>query len=163
MHGNGSEPIVLDKNDHGHDLAPSPGGPFAPGSNGGTQHQAGRKLDAGKAPIHSLFMEYFPHAIAAVAMVSEYGARKYTPGGWKTVPDGIRRYTDADVRHLTKEVTEGAYDVTDSGLAHAAQHAWNALARLERQIVEGKVEIMRGNDIGPDSKPVLGTAVPMVL
>lgn len=118
----------------------------------------GSKLDYGKNPLFSLFLDYFPRAAAAVSMVSEYGSRKYVAKGWITVKDGVTRYTDADLRHLQKECIEGGYDDTDSGLSHAAQHAWNALARLELKLMNGEVENRRGNDIGPDGKPVLGTA-----
>jgi len=120
--------------------------------------KAGKKFDGGKAPIASLFMRYFPRAVQAVANVSEYGARKYTPEGWKTVPDGIARYGDAMARHEIKQFIEGPYDDGDSGLSHAAQVAWNAMARLELALAAGKIEDRRGNDIGSDGKPVLGTA-----
>lgn len=120
--------------------------------------KAGLKFDGGKPPIVSMLLKYFPLALTAVAMCSEYGARKYEEGGWKTVPDGIARYSNGLGRHLLNEETEGPYDEQDSGLAHAAQGAWNALARLEKMIEEGHVEIMRGNDIGEDGKPILGTA-----
>lgn len=115
------------------------------------------KKDAGKADLYTLFLDYFPNAVAAVANVSEYGARKYHEKGWLKVPDGYRRYSNADLRHLKLECTEGPYDDGDSGLAHASQHAWNALARLELALRAGSIEDRRGNDI-VDGKPVLGTA-----
>lgn len=120
--------------------------------------KAGLKFDDGKPPIVSMLMNYFPLALTAVALASEYGGRKYEEGGWRTVPDGIARYSDGLGRHLLKEQTEGPYDLEDSGLPHAAQTAWNALARLEKMIEEGKVNIVRGNDIDEDGKPILGTA-----
>lgn len=116
------------------------------------------KFDGGKSPIYNGFLRYFPRAVDAVAMVSEYGQRKYgTWGGWHDVPDGIARYTDAKCRHMVKQESEGPYDDGDSGLAHAAQEAWNAMARLELLLEQGKVENRRGNEI-KDGKPVLGTA-----
>lgn len=110
------------------------------------------KLDAGKMPVVSFFLNYFPHAILAVTTVSEYGARKYAKGnpegtGWKKVPDGKRRYTDALGRHLVKEKVEGPYDDSDSGLSHAAQLAWNALARLEIMLEAGEIEDRRGREL----------------
>jgi hypothetical protein len=90
----------------------------------------GAKLDAGKPPLLRGALGYFPNALAAVAMVSEYGAQKYTWKGWETVPDGIDRYGDALVRHLCSE-HKGEQADKDSGLLHAAHAAWNALARLE--------------------------------
>lgn len=118
----------------------------------------GTKLDYGKHAVYSLALDYFPRALGAVANVSEYGSRKYAAKGWLKVPNGKVRYSDALGRHLLKEAIEGPYDDGDSGLSHAAQAAWNALARLELMLIGGSVEDRRGNDIGPDKKPVLGTA-----
>lgn len=98
--------------------------------NGADPHAPGAKLDAGKAELLRGVIGYFPSALEAVAEVSSFGARKYTWGGWRSVPDGAARYGDAMVRHLTKEAYEGEND-RDSGLRHAAHAAWNALARLE--------------------------------
>jgi hypothetical protein len=92
--------------------------------------EPGSKLDSGKPPILRGVLQYFPRAMAAISLVSEAGACKYTWQGWRTVPDGINRYGDAQVRHLVAEVTEGDYDKT-TGCLHAAQSAWNSLARLE--------------------------------
>lgn len=127
----------------------------------------GRKMDDGKPPIMQGFDRYFPHAKIAVAMVSEYGDRKYVEpdappdqhytDNWARVPNGLNRYGDADARHGTKRHIEGEYDEGDSGLPHLAQKAWNDMAQLERAIRDGTVEIRRGNDI-VDGKPVLGTA-----
>jgi len=72
----------------------------------------------------------FSKALESVAEVTTFGAKKYTPDGWKKVDGGIERYTDALGRHLLKEKSEGYLD-SDSQLPHAAQVAWNALARLE--------------------------------
>lgn len=93
----------------------------------------GAKLDAGKPPVHQGVMVYFPRAILEVARVSEFGARKYTWNGWRSVPDGVVRYSNAMERHIAKEQIEGTYDLESggAGLRHAAQIAWNALARLE--------------------------------
>lgn len=90
----------------------------------------GSKLDAGKTPVFRGAFQYFPRALAAVANVSDVGAKKYTWKGWEEVPDGINRYSDALGRHIISESTEGLYD-SQTGLLHAAQIAWNALARLE--------------------------------
>lgn len=93
-------------------------------------HAPGAKLDAGKVPALRGSVQQFPRALNAVAAVSAFGAAKYTWNGWESVPDGVQRYTDAMGRHLFAEQTEGPIDA-DSGLLHAAQVAWNALARLE--------------------------------
>ena len=97
---------------------------------GASPNEPGAKLDSGKAPVLRGVVGYFPRALEAVANVSAFGASKYTWRGWESVPDGVSRYGDAMVRHLTKEAAEGEAD-RDSGLLHAAHAAWNALARLE--------------------------------
>lgn len=99
--------------------------------NGTTGGPAGAvKYDAGKAPIFKGGLGYFPTAIEAVSTVSAFGATKYAWDGWRHVPDGLSRYTDAMVRHLAAEAKGEAVD-PDSGLPHAWHVAWNALARLE--------------------------------
>jgi len=88
------------------------------------------KYDGGKAPVFRGFLAYFPRAAKAVAGVSAFGASKYAWKGWEGVDDGINRYSDAMVRHLTYE-GQGEDVDPDSGLLHAAHVAWGALARLE--------------------------------
>lgn len=134
-------------------------GPYNENRNGSRPGDVGgaTKLDAGKSPLWEGFINYFPDAMIGVGFVSEYGHRKYGEwGGWHNVPEGISRYGDAKARHLVLQAKE-AYDDGDSGLAHALQEAWNAMARAQLLIEQGKIEIRRGNDI-KDGKPVLGTA-----
>lgn len=94
---------------------------------GRDQHEPGAKTDAGKPDLSLLIL--FGRALTAVGEVGTYGAEKYTRGGWQTVPDGINRYTAALLRHVFQEQTD-RYD-SDLPVLHAAQVAWNALARLE--------------------------------
>lgn len=117
----------------------------------------GAKLDADKIDYYSLFLDYFPRAVTAVAYVSEYGARKYHLKGWEKVPNGYVRYSAADVRHIMKEMMGEQFDDSDSGLSHAAQHAWNAMARLELALQAGTTQCVRGNEL-VGGKPVLGTS-----
>ena len=87
----------------------------------------GAKLDAGK-PDAGLLLD-FGRALLAVAEVSTHGAAKYSRGGWQHVEGGVDRYTAAMLRHL---LCSGREELDrDSGLTHAQQAAWNALARLE--------------------------------
>jgi hypothetical protein len=97
-------------------------------------HAPGAKLDAGKAE-YDMVLFSFPGALALVDQIGKFGARKYTKGGFLDVPDGPRRYTNAMLRHVTKELGGEAND-PDSGLSHAAHAAWNALARLELALRE---------------------------
>jgi hypothetical protein len=95
--------------------------------NGLDQHSHGAKTDKGKPDLSLLLM--FGKALRAVGEVGTFGARKYTRGGWQGVDDGVNRYTAALLRHLCDE----HYETLDKDLPvmHAAQVAWNALARLE--------------------------------
>src|SRR3990167_11048366 len=85
-------------------------------------HEPVAKLDAEKKKLYTHLLTYFPRALEAVCEVSEFGAKKYTRMGWSTVPDGLGRYTDALLRHLSAEAKDEFYD-KDSGLKHAAQVA----------------------------------------
>ena len=95
--------------------------------NGLDNHQPGAKLDGNK-PDMSLLLD-MGDALKAVAHVGTIGAKKYTRGGWLLVDEGYRRYTAALLRHITDE-PYGMLD-HDTQCLHAAQVAWNALARLE--------------------------------
>jgi len=101
------------------------------------QRQPGAKLDAGKSPILRGAVQYFPRALGAVSDISQHGATKYTWKGWQSVPDGVDRYGDALMRHLAGEEIDGPVD-PETGLSHAAQVAWNALARLELMLRDGE-------------------------
>lgn len=93
--------------------------------NGLKPHEPGAKFDDGKVDM-TLLLDW-PLALAAVCQVSELGARKYSRGGWKHVPDGFARYTAAMLRHLFGLAK-------DDGIDHDAQVAWNALSRLELKL-----------------------------
>ena len=71
----------------------------------------------------------------AVAQVSQYGAIKYDSPlgdrGFLQVENAKDRYTDALLRHIVDEDLQGAVNDGDGGVLHAAQAAWDALARLE--------------------------------
>ncbi len=58
-------------------------------------------------------------AIKSVIDVLEFGAKKYAPGNWKTVPDAKTRYFDATIRHVTAW-WEGEKSDSESGLPHLA-------------------------------------------
>jgi len=105
--------------------------------NGKSEHEPGAKLDAGKPQPGYFFAHYFPRAMCAVADVGAAGAAKYTYRGWMYVPNGLVRYTDALMRHEV-EIGKGDFFSRDAqlGVLHAAQVAWNALARLELILIE---------------------------
>ena len=89
--------------------------------NGIDQHQPGSKLDALK-PRPALVLGGFSQALMAVTHVGTYGAIKYTPDGWRFVPEGRQRYSEAMLRHLASP--ECKY----TGVA-----VMNAIHRLRRE------------------------------
>ena len=95
-------------------------------------HAPGAKLDGDK-PDMDLVLGAFSRALIEVAKVGTFGAKKYTSNGWLSVPNGISRYTSAELRHYAYEEIEGPVD-RDSGLLHKAHKAWNALAALELEL-----------------------------
>lgn len=119
------------------ELAKAPGTPSQAGEadpSGKAPNESGAKLDAGKTRP-SLIFNSMPRALMEVARVGTYGCVKYTEDGWLHVDNGIKRYTDAMDRHRLYEFIEGPIDLSSQGdgvtILHAAQIAWNALARLE--------------------------------
>jgi hypothetical protein len=113
-------------------VADNPNSPIPPKAesdpNGIDQHEPGAKLDAGK--LMAALLLQFPHALEAIAQIATYGARKYSPGGWLSVPDGINRYADAEWRHKLKRA-QGEERDPESGRPHRWHEAWNVLAQLE--------------------------------
>lgn len=106
---------------------------------GKEQHEPGAKLDNGKNRL-GLVLGGFSRALAMVGEVGTYGANKYSPDGWLSVPGGVERYTDAMYRHLITEASGEIID-SDTTLLHSAHAAWNALARLDLQLREFEKDI----------------------
>lgn len=99
---------------------------------GREQHEPGAKLDQGK--VRAGLLLDFSLALNEVAKVLTYGAEKYTPHGWQSVPGAVERYRDAGWRHRLAERNEQLDP--DSGLLHKAHEAWNILAELEMMLRE---------------------------
>lgn len=97
--------------------------------NGKPLSEPGAKADAGKCLAGVL--HDFSLALQDIADIGSFGAKKYTRGGWQSVPDAETRYFDAMWRHLLKSRHEDLDP--DSGLPHLAHMAWNLLAVLELQ------------------------------
>jgi len=100
-----------------------------------TMNKHGVKDDAGKPMVADTvvaiadLLEFCPRALAAMGAVADAGGKKYVPGGWLTVPNAFKRYTNAMMRHFLKEARGQKLD--EEGLLHAAQVAVNAVYRLE--------------------------------
>lgn len=95
---------------------------------------AGIKHDSDRQ-LAGILYEDFPHALSGIADAATFGARKYTRNGWRTVPDGLQRYTDAMHRHLLA-AAKGEVCDPESGLLHMYHVAWNALAITELMHVQ---------------------------
>lgn len=92
-------------------------------------HLPGLKYDEGK-PNLSLVFSGFAKALQDVGHVGTFGARKYTPAGWKSVPNLQERYMSALLRHTFAVLDNESFDC-ETGRHHLAHVAWNALAMLE--------------------------------
>ena len=103
------------------------------------------KIDAHKklSIVRSAWLR-FPRALAEVAKVSEFGCSKYEVAlgdlDYLKSPSIIDDCTDALGRHLLGETIEGPINTADGDVLHAAQVAWNALARLEAMLCRGIVQ-----------------------
>lgn len=76
-------------------------------------NEKGVKDDSGK-----LMMSLMPQeALIGLAEVLTFGANKYVPNGWKTVPNGKQRYEDALLRHYCA-YKSGEQNDPESGLSH---------------------------------------------
>lgn len=102
-----------------------------PGAGQEGPHGWGVKHDDGKQ-IAGVLLD-FSRALGKVADIGTFGARKYTRGGWQTVPHGEERYLDAMLRHL---LAVGRGEITDPehGIDHMAAVIWNACAVLELRL-----------------------------
>jgi hypothetical protein len=87
---------------------------------GRDRHEPGAKVDAGKLDLTLVP----PELEEAVCRVLEFGAKKYSRDGWRTVPDAARRYFAALERHL-KAFKRGEDFDRDSGLHHLDHAACN--------------------------------------
>ena len=92
--------------------------------------EEGAKDDSDKVDL-TLITEDMPRALIEIAKVSMFGLSKgYSRGGWLSVPNGIRRYKAAQMRHGLKPSMGEEHDL-ESKLSHLAHEAWNAMAKLE--------------------------------
>jgi hypothetical protein len=67
-----------------------------------------------------------PKALAGVAAVLTFGAKKYAAHSWKQVENNKERYRDALYRHLN-QLEAGELVDAESGLSHWDHIACNAL------------------------------------
>lgn len=98
----------------------------------------GRKL--GKVRMELVF-EGMPNALQALGKCMTWAieAKGYEELDFLTVPNGPQKYRGAMYRHDQKEILGEEFD-DESGLIHATHTAWNAMARLELLLREGKAK-----------------------
>lgn len=89
----------------------------------------GIKYDQDK-PNLSLVLGGFAKALKDVGYVGTFGAKKYSPNGWKYVPELQERYMSALERHALDMLDGKIYD-EETGRLSIAHVAWNALAVLQ--------------------------------
>ena len=65
-------------------------------------------------------------SVEAVAKVMTFGAKKYAPDGWKSVPNAVDRYNSAMLRHMVA-IQKGELVDPESGLPHIDHIACNAM------------------------------------
>lgn len=98
----------------------------------------GAKFDGDK-PRFDLLWDGMPNALLGVVKVLTFGAKKYSDHSWQNVPDAIRRYSAANLRHQnaiargeTHDLNEhGLTDENHSGLPHDFHIACNSLFLAE--------------------------------
>jgi hypothetical protein len=80
-----------------------------------------------------------PNALLALGKCMTWAieSKGYEEDDFLTVPDGTKKYRGAMLRHDLKEILGEVTD-DESGLIHATHTAWNAMARLELLLREGK-------------------------
>lgn len=87
-------------------------------------------FDRGKLDLQSIrgVVSSFSDALLSVSMLTAIGAAKYRPSGWKHVPDGALRYSEACARHFLRSFFEKLDP--DTKTSHWCCVAWNAAAVL---------------------------------
>lgn len=91
----------------------------------------GMKFDAGK-----LRYSLVPHiAFRGLAAVLTFGANKYAPNSWQTVPNGKERYLDALYRHI-EAYRNGETNDSESGLSHLSHAMANCAFLLHFEKIE---------------------------
>lgn len=97
--------------------------------------EAGVKLDTGKNRLELIPVEL----LESVGRILTFGAEKYTPNGWKTVPNGKERYYGALLRHLVAW-KKGEIVDPESGLPHLDHMACNIAFLIYLEKKESELE-----------------------
>jgi len=96
----------------------------------------GQKFDSGKLEMGEFFSQ-FPKALEGLCTVAQYGKIKYSEGNgnvnFKEVPEALKRYKDAMVRHLMAYLN-GEWLDSESLCPHLYHLLWNVCAIIEIDI-----------------------------
>jgi len=95
-----------------------------------SQHLPDDSQERKGIPIATGVLDYFPDALAEVAVISKAGNDKHNPGEplhWAR--DKSTDHPDCLIRHFLDRGSRG-----NDGLRHSAQMAWRALAILQLEI-----------------------------
>ena len=118
------------------------------------ESRAGKKDDSGKLMYNLIPVS----AIEGLAQVLTMGAKKYTPNGWKTVPDATERYYSALFRHLLAWRNGEEID-PESGLHHLKHVLTNVAFLLELDNDSIKPECTVANVLANAGNMVFGNEV----
>lgn len=103
----------------------------------------GAKFDQGKA-MYDLILPEFEEAIAEILT---FGADKYGPHSWRTVPDAKERYYAALIRHVNAHRKGERYD-PETGKLHLAHASCNMYFLTQLALEEEKDQLaLKFNDI----------------
>ena len=110
--------------------------------------QGGQKFDSGKLEMGEFFSQ-FPKALEGLCTVAQYGKIKYSEGNgnvnFKEVPDSLKRYTDAMVRHMMAYLKSEFLD-GESLCPHLYHLLWNVCALIELDRIGTDFDIKKALD-----------------
>lgn len=98
------------------------------------QVTAGLKFDQDKVRLSLIT----PNFVNGVGEVLTFGAKKYAPNSWQTVPNAKERYEDALYRHWLAYLGGDKVD-KESGLSHLKHLATNAMFLLYFEEAENEI------------------------
>lgn len=115
------------------------------------------KVDVEKSKPFAFFLHQFPLSIEEVARLMETSMYRHSYEGWRHIPGGYDRYTEAFLRHVMKEAKDEEWNSEDECYEIISTLA-NALIRAELFLIEKKnYEIKtRSGDNGDKTRAVVG-------
>ena len=99
-----------------------------------------KKQDQGKPDMRML--RYLKHSLTAIVGIMQAGAIKYEEGSFVNVPDGLKRYDSALIRHWLEDPASPVDDMQEYAdqlnikITHDMAVAINALFKLEIRLRE---------------------------